>query len=211
MSMNYSKIYDQIISRAKTRIPEGYVERHHIIPKCMGGSDDNENLVALYPEEHFVAHVLLVKVYPEHKGLISAVQHMTVGHAGRRTKRKLYGWLKRRFAVYMRESQTAEGNSQFGTVWITNGEISKKIKKNDAIPDGWRKGRKDPLSAAARAKVVEMNVGRKPSPETRLKMSCSQKKKTMPDDAKTRISKSMREVWESRRAPIAQPERASTF
>lgn len=40
--------------------------------------------------------------------------------------------------------QRGEGNSQHGTMWIFNEELkqSKKIKKTDAIPDGWCKGRK---------------------------------------------------------------------
>lgn len=32
-------------------------------------------------------------------------------------------------------------NSQFGTQWITNGIINKKIKQNSFIPEGWYKGR----------------------------------------------------------------------
>jgi len=32
-------------------------------------------------------------------------------------------------------------NSQFGTIWITNGSINKKNKKNDIIPNGFYKGR----------------------------------------------------------------------
>lgn len=32
-------------------------------------------------------------------------------------------------------------NSQYGTMWITNGITSKKINKNDSIPKGWNKGR----------------------------------------------------------------------
>lgn len=38
--------------------------------------------------------------------------------------------------------RTGEKNSSFGSMWITNGVESKKIKKDDLIPDGWRKGRK---------------------------------------------------------------------
>ncbi len=34
-----------------------------------------------------------------------------------------------------------ENNSQFGTIWITNGADSKKINKLEDIPEGWRKGR----------------------------------------------------------------------
>jgi len=32
-------------------------------------------------------------------------------------------------------------NSQYGTIWITNGLINKKIKVVDFIPEGWYKGR----------------------------------------------------------------------
>jgi len=37
--------------------------------------------------------------------------------------------------------QTGSGNSQFGTMWITNGIKNSKIKKEDNIPIGWSKGR----------------------------------------------------------------------
>ena len=35
-----------------------------------------------------------------------------------------------------------KNNSQYGTMWITNGVESKKIKKDDIIPQGWNRGRK---------------------------------------------------------------------
>ena len=42
----------------------------------------------------------------------------------------------------MKEKQKGHLNSQFGTMWITNGVENKKIKKDvDIIPDGWYKGR----------------------------------------------------------------------
>jgi GIY-YIG catalytic domain len=34
-----------------------------------------------------------------------------------------------------------KGNSQFGTMWITDGNNNKKIKNTDPIPQGWKKGR----------------------------------------------------------------------
>ena len=37
--------------------------------------------------------------------------------------------------------QTGKGNSQFGTMWITNEIENKKINKEDIIPNGWKKGR----------------------------------------------------------------------
>lgn len=60
--MDYRKIYDDLINKAKVReVPEGYSERHHIVPRSLGGSDASENLVNLTAREHFVAHALLVK------------------------------------------------------------------------------------------------------------------------------------------------------
>lgn len=38
--------------------------------------------------------------------------------------------------------QKGPNNSQFGTIWITNGKESKKIKKDEEIPIGWIRGRK---------------------------------------------------------------------
>jgi hypothetical protein len=35
-----------------------------------------------------------------------------------------------------------EKNSQFGTIWITNGTENKKIKNTDTIPENWERGRK---------------------------------------------------------------------
>jgi hypothetical protein len=62
--MNYRKIYTQLIERAKNRTLAGYKETHHIIPKCMNGSNKRENLVELTAREHFLAHWLLCEIYP---------------------------------------------------------------------------------------------------------------------------------------------------
>lgn len=63
--MNYEKIYNQIIERAKNRVLEGYSEKHHIIPKCMGGKNNSDNLVNLTAREHFLSHWLLHEMYPQ--------------------------------------------------------------------------------------------------------------------------------------------------
>ena len=41
--MNYKKIYQQLIDRALSRTLTGYKERHHIVPKCMGGDNSKLN------------------------------------------------------------------------------------------------------------------------------------------------------------------------
>jgi hypothetical protein len=65
--MNYAKIYESLIERSRTEnrkytIFSGY-EKHHIIPKSLGGSNKNDNLAILTPREHCIAHMLLVKMY----------------------------------------------------------------------------------------------------------------------------------------------------
>ena len=67
--MNYEQIYNQLINRAKTRILNGYKERHHIVPKCIGGTNTLDNLVLLTAREHFIAHKLLCEIYPTIKGI----------------------------------------------------------------------------------------------------------------------------------------------
>ena len=72
--MNYQLIHDSIIDRAKTRVlpKEVYTERHHIIPRCMGGTDDKSNLVDLTAKEHFIVHKLIVDIFPNEFGLVHA-------------------------------------------------------------------------------------------------------------------------------------------
>ena len=60
MYMDYYKIYNQLIERAKKRKSvDGYTEIHHIIPRSEGGTDNSDNLVELTGREHFIAHKLL--------------------------------------------------------------------------------------------------------------------------------------------------------
>ena len=77
--MDYTKIYKSLIDRSLNRLTTGqtYYEEHHIVPRCMGGSDDKLNLVYLTPEEHYIAHQLLVKIYPKDHKLLSAAMFMT--------------------------------------------------------------------------------------------------------------------------------------
>ncbi|CAB5215127.1 HNHc domain containing protein [uncultured Caudovirales phage] len=61
LSNKYSKCYYNIIANAQIRIlpNETYKEKHHIIPKSLGGSNKKENLVSLTAKEHFICHLLL--------------------------------------------------------------------------------------------------------------------------------------------------------
>jgi hypothetical protein len=59
----YSKVYYSIIGMAESRDNIiGYSEKHHIIPKSLGGTDTIDNLVNLTAREHFICHWLLTKM-----------------------------------------------------------------------------------------------------------------------------------------------------
>ena len=96
--MNYQLHYDRLVSRARTRVLDGYVEKHHVLPRCIGGSDEKENLVQLTPEEHYVAHQLLHKMYPSVKGLTFALISMTGNAHGNRSN-KAYGWIRKKVSI----------------------------------------------------------------------------------------------------------------
>lgn len=78
--MDYIRIYNQLIDKAQletTRSKKtGYYERHHITPKSLGGSDDADNLVLLTAQEHYIAHHLLCKAYPDNVLLMYAFDNM---------------------------------------------------------------------------------------------------------------------------------------
>ena len=59
--MNYQDHYNRLIETRKSRsiVENTCYERHHIIMRSMGGTDDSENIVKLTPREHFIAHWLL--------------------------------------------------------------------------------------------------------------------------------------------------------
>ena len=62
-----------IIQRGYDGIHGTYHEYHHIVPKCIGGTDDKTNLISLTPKEHFIAHKLLLKENPDNVQLMGAL------------------------------------------------------------------------------------------------------------------------------------------
>jgi hypothetical protein len=141
--------YEKLINRAKERVLNIHTESHHIVPRCMGGIDDKDNLVDLTPEEHYTAHQLLIKIFPTNYKLIHAASMMcvsSVAHKGKRSKNKLYGWIKRRMAIAASINSSGINGSQYGTCWIHSIEkkTSRKIPKNELekyLEIGWIAGR----------------------------------------------------------------------
>lgn len=96
--MNYQKTYNLLIAKARANPPAGYCEVHHIVPRCLGGTDDPSNLIRLSARQHFVAHLLLAKA---HGGkMIYAAWRMKNG--GRHTNKE-YEWLRQKHSNQMAE------------------------------------------------------------------------------------------------------------
>jgi predicted nucleic acid-binding Zn ribbon protein len=140
--MNYKKHYDLLIERARTRQLTDYVEKHHIVPRCIGGTDKKSNLVELTPEEHYVAHQLLVKMYPENDSLVYAANKMTVSSKTVKRNNKRYGWLKRRYQSVCKK-RIGKKNPSYRRNWYHDPRTleSGKFLLED-VPTGWIKGRK---------------------------------------------------------------------
>jgi hypothetical protein len=99
--MDYQKIYTTLVRRGQNRILEGYSETHHIVPRCLGGTDEATNLVSLTPEEHYLCHLLLVKMHPNNIRLVKAAMFMVSSNNNVKRNNKAYGWLKRQYSEYM--------------------------------------------------------------------------------------------------------------
>ena len=116
--MDYQKHYNALITRAMHRVLECYAERHHVVPKCVGGSDTSDNIVSLTPEEHYVAHQLLCKIYPNEVKLAFALKMLTVSNQYQRRNNKTYGWVKRQWrqtlSNTMKGKLVGEKNGMYG-------------------------------------------------------------------------------------------------
>lgn len=77
--MDFQNIYNKICKRGQERVLNSYTEKHHIIPKCMGGDNNKSNITHLTPKEHFLCHQLLCEIYPDNHKLLYALWLMSIG------------------------------------------------------------------------------------------------------------------------------------
>ena len=145
--MNYQKIYDSIIENRKTQtVKEEYSETHHIIPKSIGGSNNFNNLVILTGREHFICHLLLVKIYkntPNYYKMVKAFFMMQTESKNQHryiTSRK-YHKLREDYSKFQSDSVVGNKNPMYGKVWcVPETDVNCTQRKpflKHSIPDGW--------------------------------------------------------------------------
>lgn len=178
-SMNYHEIYRRLIERAHGRVRVGSMEEHHVLPLCLGGGNEKYNLVMLTDPEHFVAHQLLVKIYPGNYKIAHAAQLMTTSPHGKRVGNKLYGWLRTRLS----EAKKLRG--------VPKECMTPEVRARVAVKQVGRV-----FTAETRAKIAATRVGKVISVETREKLSHAGKGKTHTEESKRLMSQRRKEVWD---------------
>lgn len=148
--MDYKKLYFKIIENARSRplTDDEYYEKHHILPRSLGGSNNKDNLIKLTSREHFICHLLLVRMYPEKTiewyKMVKAFMMMKANPSSqKRYTSRMYEYYRTKFSEVQSVFQSGNNNSNFGTIWIFNDDLkkNKKIQNNDNIPEGWKQGR----------------------------------------------------------------------
>jgi hypothetical protein len=186
----YRKRYKKLINHYVNSRVEGFVELHHIKPKCLGGTNDNKNIVPLPPKAHFIVHYLLWKAYPNEPKLAQAFGMMCVTnkyhHRGRVSSRMyelarvarsnaLKGvpkpeWVKEKLRVPKKNKENYKGPKSESHKKNIGKALSKKSKSPthcDNIKKGmqpyWDKKKKDTkvLHENLRKEFMENDMSRK--------------------------------------------------
>lgn len=174
--MNYKNIYNKLIIKAKSEIrvksDTVYYEAHHIKPKSFGGEGDcrntnHPNIVLLTPKEHYIAHLLLVAIYPNSPAMYKALWNMCNVKQNIRYKpsAKTYCTIRKEYI----KNTIGSNNHFFGK---THSEESK-------------------LKISLRAKGRQTFLGKTHSEESKLKMRESQMGKAISEKTKNKISLSI--------------------
>lgn len=163
--MDYLKIYDSLINDAKTNPQlETYKELHHIVPRCLGGSNEKDNLVYLTARQHFIAHWLLYKIYGGSKLANAWYAMCRVGHGqgARRVNSAYYKYAKETRSRYLSEESLGIKNHFFGKKHSieSRNKMSNTHKKNmcwlnfsDSHKAALRASQQKPKTSEHKAKI----------------------------------------------------------
>jgi len=177
----YTLWYKNIINRAQSRILNGYSERHHIIPKSLGGLDSQENIAILTAHEHYVCHKLLTKMVcsdAKHKMNLAAfrMSHSNKYHNRHKITGSEYARLKENFAKSI--SELKKGKPGIPRSIETRTKMSKsKIGKV--------------MSEETKQKISVSSIGKKHSEDTKLKFKSrisGRKGAILSDETKLKMS-----------------------
>lgn len=174
--MNYLKIYCNLIRKAENRTSlEGYTEKHHTFPKSIFGN--NNRLVVLTAREHYIAHVLLEKIYIKRYGMSNVKTHKMINahimmKSGKYINSHLYENVRKRFSFIISKKMMGHTVSE---------ETRKKISF-------YSRNR----SEETLEKIGKSSRGRILSEETKKKISIANKGKKKPEGHGKKVSEARR-------------------
>jgi hypothetical protein len=131
MESKYQRWYDEIITRA---LPDrdfgGYSERHHILPRALGGGDEPTNLVVLTYREHFLVHWLLTKIYDgeARRPMVWALHCMTMSLGGRIVAGWQFEVAKRAIKIEVQKRAAIRKEE-----WMARKKLARKVKREARI------------------------------------------------------------------------------
>lgn len=200
-NVDYVKHYNALILRARLRESVGVLESHHVVPRCMGGTDGKKNRVDLTPAEHYVAHLLLVRIFPKVPGLILAAVLMSRDNRnGKRANNKLYDWLRKRAVAAQSLARTGMRHSEesrrrisaalkASSAHAANIESMRGVARSDEVKRKVSETSRNSESAkAARALLTGRKIGVPRSEETKEKIRAANTGRIVPDIERERIS-----------------------
>lgn len=160
-------MYFSLIEKAKTQLTESYCEKHHIIPKCLGGSNDESNLIKLTARQHFIAHLLLTKMVDGQQkyklyNAFSKMLSVSKDHKARyMPSSKLYDYSKKLMADYMKNNNPAKRNDVKEKMKENNWTKSERAEEIKKIISLKKTGKKLNLTEEQKKLRSEKRVGEK--------------------------------------------------
>lgn len=133
----YTHWYYNIIESARTSPTTGYGEQHHVVPRSMGGSNGKDNIVKLSARQHFVCHLLLVKMTSgrDKFKMICAAHHMSVCH--RKIHYKITSMTYEQLKRQRSESMRGTNNPMYGRgqKWTLEqrANLSRSLRNSEAL------------------------------------------------------------------------------
>ena len=179
----YTRWYYLIIDRAVKQVKSGYTERHHILPKSLGGANANENMVNLTFREHFICHKLLVKmtIGQERFKMIHALWRMTTDTKTNRLNTSAqYEQSRKLFKVMMQEKRAGKPVVPVGY------KFSKE--RNDKIAKALTGKKRKPFTAEHLANMSSAMQGKIFSTARNEKISVAHLGRKFTEDHKLKIS-----------------------
>ena len=152
--MNYKRIYNSIVfNRLANPLPKKhYTEKHHIVPRSLGGGDEKSNLVRLTAREHFICHMLLAEMFPRNSrewykmNRAFMAMNRVSGKQNRYINSRYYELKRIDFSTVIREAHRGDKNPNKDNCWIFNDEKKQSIvvakdKISSYLSKGWKRGR----------------------------------------------------------------------